>query len=390
MNAKAMQIKSEVIHSIFIQFQRKKDNARQGERTRKRLIFASIATTALILGALPTPAGAVHQWFEDARNWTGGVPFYGADPWHQTLFADVSGGGKADAIAIKEDGVWVRYSDGCRFGPEQKLTSTPFAGTVQTLFADVTGDKKADGVAIDRDSVTVRRSEDNRRIKTDTFGYSHDTPLQHYLADIDDDGKADLIAYALWGVVIHLSKGDGEFKPNWEWTLTPPFHGDLSVHFADVTGDGAADAIAVNYSSIIVHTSFGDSDTTLSPFTITGHNWTPDGPLYGDRWEFFVDVTGDGAADLVLDNWAGLAVRHALPIPGPGRFAGLTNGQLIIAGDMPRLPGGYWTEKEFFGNNGGTGFADFDGDGDSEPVAINHDGLWVRRNTFKEPISSCR
>jgi hypothetical protein len=95
MNVKAMQIKSGIIRSIFIQFQRKKDNARQAERTRKRLIFASIAATALGLAALPTPAGAVHQWFEEPKNWTGGVPFYGADPWHQTLFADVSGGGKA-------------------------------------------------------------------------------------------------------------------------------------------------------------------------------------------------------------------------------------------------------------------------------------------------------
>lgn len=387
MNAKAMQIKSGVIRSIFIQFQRKKDNARQGERTRKRLFFASItASAALILAVLPTPASAIHQWFEEPKNWTGGVPFYGADPWHQTLFADVSGGGKADAIAIRDDGVSVRYSDGCKFGPEQRLTSTPFAGIVQTLFADVTGDKKADGVAIDMWSVTVRRSEDNRRIKTDTFGYSHDSPLQHFLADVDGDGKADLIAYALWGVVIHLSKGEGGFDPNWNWTLTPPFHGDLSVHFADVTGDGAADAIAVNFSGIVVHPSYGDGDRTSPPFTITGHNWTPDGPLYGNRWEFFVDVTGDRKADVVVDNWDGLAVRHSLG----DRFASLNaNGQLIINNDFPRRIGGYWTEAEFVGNNGGTGFDDFDGDGVSEPVAINHGGLWVRRNTFREP-STCR
>ena len=51
--------------------------------------------------------------------------------------------------------------------------------------------------------------------------------------------------------------------------------------------------------------------------------------------------------------------------------------------------GGYWTEEEFFGNNDGTGFADVDGDGDSEPIAIKSDGLWVRRNMFKNPPSSC-
>jgi hypothetical protein len=48
---KAMQIKSGVIRSIFIQFQRKKDNARQGERTRKRLAFPSMTVT-LVFGTL--------------------------------------------------------------------------------------------------------------------------------------------------------------------------------------------------------------------------------------------------------------------------------------------------------------------------------------------------
>jgi hypothetical protein len=61
-------------------YRRKKDNARQGEQTRKRLTFASIAATALGLAALPTPASAIHQWFEEPKNWTGDVAFYGTDP----------------------------------------------------------------------------------------------------------------------------------------------------------------------------------------------------------------------------------------------------------------------------------------------------------------------
>lgn len=115
-------------------------------------------------------------------------------------------------------------------------------------------------------------------------------------------------------------------------------------------------------------------------------NWTPDGPLYGNRWEFFVEVTGDHKADVVLDNWDVLAVRNSLG----NRFAGLdANGLLSINGDLPRRPGGYWTEAEFFGDSGGTGFADVNGDGGSEPIAIKSDGLWVRRNTFVNFPSSC-
>jgi hypothetical protein len=352
------------------------------------LLFVTVVVTALGLAALPTPADATHQSFEGATNWTQGVAFYGTDPWTQTFFADVNGDGKADALAVKSDGIRVRYSDGSQFRSEEKLTSSPFSGTVQTAFADVTGDKKADAIAIDRDTITVRRSENKERVITKITEYADDSVLWHYFADIDADGKADLIALTRWGVFVWKSRGDGNFGPIWKWTPPSGFPGEISTHFADVDGDGRADAIAVNYSGISVYLASKifkwDKFDIYQPFW-SPENWTPEGPLYGNRWEFFVDVTGDGKADLVLDNWDGLAVRNSLGT----RFAGLENGLLRINGDLPCYRGGYWTEAEFFGDHGGTGFADVEGRGGSAPIAIKSDGLWVRRNLYVRGVG-CR
>lgn len=268
------------------------------DRTGRRLLIASVAATALGLAA---PAGAVHQWFESAKNWTGGEAFTGSDPWSQTFFADVNGDRKTDALAVKNDGIWVRYSDGCRFRSTKRLTSGPFVGTEQTAFGDVTGDKKADAIAVDRWEIRVRRSEDGAVVKTPTVGYAN-LSVRHYFEDVGGttpalgpDGKADLIAHGPSNTSVRRSLGGGKFGPNEEW-ISGQFGGQLSTHFADVTGDKRADAIAVNYSGVMVR------QADASRFYYSEVNWTPDGPVYGDRWEFFVDVTGDSKADLVVDN----------------------------------------------------------------------------------------
>jgi hypothetical protein len=151
-----------------------------------------------------------------------------------------------------------------------------------------------------------------------------------------------------------------------------------------VTGDKIVDAIAVNYDSgVIVHRGqFYQALDGVRTFSSAAENWTP-GPLYGYDWEFFVDVTGDGRADMVMDDLAGIKVRHSLG----NRLADLdANNRLIINSDFPRRRSGLWTEERFGGDTGGVAFAKVDGGG-SDAIAINSDGLWVRTNRFRP--SSC-
>ncbi len=91
-------------------------------------------------------------------------------------------------------------STGTGFGPPQGWSNVPFYGTRGTFLADVNGDRKADLVAVNDDSVWVM-----------------------------------------------LSTGTG-FAPPVAWS-TSLFYGNVTTTIGDVTGDGKADLIAINANS---------------------------------------------------------------------------------------------------------------------------------------------
>ena len=86
--------------------------------------------------------------------WTAGA-YYGTEG---TFFADVTGDGSADAIAVTNDDITVRPSDGVHFLLPQSWTTGPYYGTGGTAFADVTGDGAADAIAVNTDKISVRPS----------------------------------------------------------------------------------------------------------------------------------------------------------------------------------------------------------------------------------------
>jgi hypothetical protein len=132
--------------------------------------------------------------FGPPNDWSHG-PFYGQ---RGTFFADLTGDGKADAIAVNDDTVWVRPSTGKDFGPHDNIedwSHGPFYGQRGTFFADVTGDGKADAIAINDDLLAVRQSTGhdlagNQVWAKPTFWGNRGT----YFADLTADGKADAIA----------------------------------------------------------------------------------------------------------------------------------------------------------------------------------------------------
>jgi hypothetical protein len=119
------------------------------------------------------------------------------------VLADVTGGGRADAIVVNEDKIVVRRNTGNGFGFNETWTSEPYYGTRGTYFADVTGGGRADAIVVNDDKLVVRRSTG--------FG----------------------------------------FGPNEAWTSNP-YYGTRGTNFADMTGDRRADAIVVNDDKIVI------------------------------------------------------------------------------------------------------------------------------------------
>ena len=65
-----------------------------------------------------------------------------------TLTGDVNGDGRADLIAVNDNGTYVMLSTGSSFSAPQVWSMSPFFGFRATIAGDVNGDRRTDLVAI--------------------------------------------------------------------------------------------------------------------------------------------------------------------------------------------------------------------------------------------------
>jgi hypothetical protein len=170
-----------------------------------------------------------------------------------TAFADVTGDGLADAIAVRDDGIWVMPSNGSGFAPRDSRWTFSFfisdlLGTYGTYFADVTGDGKADVILLNATNNLVMVSNGSSFGPASTWserdGLGSIAQLGSFFADVTGDGKADAVLVGFNGIDVSVSTGTS-FVPTASW-LDHAFFGERGTFFADVTGDGRADAIAVS------------------------------------------------------------------------------------------------------------------------------------------------
>lgn len=187
------------------------------------------------------------------EDWTHGACFGSRG----SFFADVDGDGLNEIILVNDDTITVRRNTGSDFGPgpqaNEDWSHGPCYGSVGTFFADVDGDGRADCILVNSDTVTVRRSTGS------------------------DFGPGP--------------------QANEDWTHGPCY-GSIGTFFADVDGDGKADIILVNSDTVTVRRSTGSD---FGPGPQANEDWTH-GPYFGNKGNFFVDVTGDGRADAIVDN----------------------------------------------------------------------------------------
>jgi hypothetical protein len=278
-----------------------------------------------------------------------------------TQFADIGGEGRAAAIAINQNGVTVRFSDGRRFRQDETWVQQPYFGTDTTghqniYFADVNGDGKADAIVSNTTEVAVRLSDGSQFVQHDLwtrepyFGVAEGR-VNNFFADVTGDHKADAIVVNNSGITVRRSDGS-RFLRNEDWTRGP-YLGGLGNYFADVTGDGRADAIVVNTNGIAVRRSDGEHFERAELWTTDAYYGSVGNPVY------FADVNGDGKADAIVANANEVAVR-------------LSDGRRF-------LPARVWIHQPYYGSIA-TAFVDVDGDGKADAVVVNPSGITVRRS----------
>jgi Lectin C-type domain/FG-GAP-like repeat len=308
--------------------------------------------------------------------------------------ADVNGDGKADTVGFGSDGVYVALAKGDGTFNPAKIAYNDFGinygWTNQNLYprflADVNGDKKADIVSFASSGVYVALAKgdgtfDTAKLAYDGFGINHTWANQdtypRYLADVNGDGKADIVGFAYQGVYVALANGNGTFQ-----TANLAYRGTFTVgdggwtnnttyprFLADVNGDGKADIVGFAYQGVYVALANGNG-TFATPKLAYGGTFTvgDGGWISQDIYpRYLADVNGDGKADIV--GFASNGVWTALA-KGDGTF---NQAQFVY---------------NFFGTNQSWGsqngaprqLADVNGDGKADIVGFAGNGVIVALN----------
>jgi predicted outer membrane repeat protein len=233
---------------------------------------------------------------------------------HPRMMADVNGDGMADIVGFGSSGVWISLSTGTGFLPRTmwiddfnlnagwRMTDHP------RMMADVNGDSMADIVGFGSSGVWVSLSTGTgflpRTMWIDDFNLNAGwrmTDHPRMMADVNDDGMADIVGFGSSGVWVSLSTGSGflprtmwidDFNLNAGWRMT-----DHPRMMADVNDDGMADIVGFGSSGVWVSLSTGNG---FLPRTM----WIDDFNLNAgwrmtDHPRMMADVNGDSRADIV-------------------------------------------------------------------------------------------
>ena len=189
---------------------------------------------------------------------------------------DVNGDGKADIVGFSAFGVEVSLSTGRGFAPRTRWLAdfgTFQRWIIQNLYprvlADVNGDGKADVVGFFRDGVWVSLSAGDRFLPKTRwladFGllrgwvsfYTH----PRLVADVNGDGKADVVGFVGDGAYVALSTGSG-FQRKTCWIAPGAAQGWRGFNayprlLGDVNGDGQADIVSFSSGGAYVALSTG-------------------------------------------------------------------------------------------------------------------------------------
>jgi subtilisin family serine protease len=231
-----------------------------GSRTPNRMLFVGQRTGS----GFGTPS----LWI---RNYA-----YGAGGWrvekHPRVLADVNGDGKADIVGFGHAGVYVSLSTGSGLGtPSMWIRNYAYGNGWRVekhprVLADVNGDGKADIVGFGHAGTYVSLSTGSGfgtpSLWIRNYGYGNGWRVENHprvLADVNGDGKADIVGFGHSGTYVSLSTGSGFGTPSM-WIRNYAYGNGWRVEYyprvsADVNGDGKADIVGFGYAGTYVSLS---------------------------------------------------------------------------------------------------------------------------------------
>jgi VCBS repeat protein len=316
------------------------------------------------------------------------------------LVADVNGDGMADIVGFASNGAQVSLATG---GGNFANASTVLAdfGTsaggwttndqYPRQLADVNGDGRADIVGFASDGVYVSLATGGGNFAPRTFegsifgtlagGWTSQDQYPRFAADVNGDGIADLVGFASNGVQVALGTGGGHFAaPITQLSDFGTIAGWTSDNqfprlLADVNGDGMADIVGFFNDGVHVALATGGGHFAASTTVLSDFGTDAGGWTSQDQVpRILADVNGDGLADIVGFATNGVFVSLAI---GGGHFAQRT----LERADFGALAGGWNSQDQYprlLGEVTGDRRADIIGFGSpGVDVAQSHDYTFV-------------
>jgi hypothetical protein len=259
-------------------------------------------------GTFQAPQPVLEAFTPDAGSWQ-------VDR-HPRALADLTGDGRADIVGFGDDYVWVALGngDGSFQAPAAVLDGFSYnqgwrVDQHPRLLAELNGDGRADIVGFGNDGVYAALGDGagGFGLAAGIAGFGRDQgwrPDRHprMLADLNGDGRADIVGFGDAGVYVALGDGVGGFQlgeGQAEFGFDEGWRVDRHPRMAgDITGDGRADL--VGFGDVYVLTALGNG---VGGFRTPGvgaagfganQGWTPLG-----HPRQLADLTGDGRADIV-------------------------------------------------------------------------------------------
>ncbi|HRF76116.1 MAG TPA: T9SS type A sorting domain-containing protein [Chitinophagales bacterium] len=251
------------------------------------------------------------------------VLFGNLDGWNPTKhvrdIGDFTGDGLIDIIGCWENETKVRKSNGSNFittAPHSDVWSTEFCYSNGwrlekhlRLIGDVNGDGKDDIVGFKDDDVYVGISTGTSFVTSiwyeDNFcfnqGWDNNNDYR-ILADVNGDGKDDIVGFGYWGVQVALSTGTNFSQAEiwiYDFGLDAAVGGwNTALHTrtcADINGDGKSDIVGFGNTGTIVSLSTGKSFSKIG--TYIDFNY----PVYtnSNNPRILADMDADGRSEII-------------------------------------------------------------------------------------------
>jgi FG-GAP-like repeat len=251
------------------------------------------------------------------------------------------------------------------------------------VLADVNGDLIADIVGFGYDGVYVSLATGGGNFAAPQLvlpafgvgagGWTSNDAYPRVVADVNGDGRADIVGFGHDGVYVSLGTGNGNFAPPvlvlsafgvgaGGWTSNDAYPRVVG----DVNGDGRADIVAFGFNGVYVSLGavgggFGPPVFVLSAFAPGAGGWTSN-----DTYpRVLADVNGDRMADIVGFSSSGVYVAFAT---GGGNFAAP-----VFVLPAFGVGAGGWTSNDLYPRV----LADVNGDGKVDIVGFSSSGVYV-------------